>query len=596
MFTGFIKQAICILFGLVVVLNIKAQSVPARSNVSLDGKWQVIIDWYGNGNETDIAQNKQATGKNDFIEFSFDNSQTLYVPGDWNSQRDELKYYEGTVWYKQEFNYAVQPGKSAYLQFEGVSYRCEVFLNGKSLGSHEGSFTPFKFDVTGVIRPGKNLLVLKVNNERREDAIPAKKFDWWNYGGITRSVKLVTVPETNIADHFIQLKKGSLSQLEGWIQLNRKQAQTVQLEIPEAHLKKTFTTDTSGKALVSLSAKLKLWSPEQPKLYAVKIYTATDTLTDRIGFRSIEVNGTQIFLNKKPVFLRGVSFHEEIPQRAGRAYNEADSRMLLSWAKELGCNFVRLAHYPQNEETVKLAEQMGMMMWEEIPVWQGIQFSNPQILGKANHMLHEMIERDKNRCGIIIWSLSNETAPGTDRNNVLAQMAKDARALDPTRLISSAFDHFKYSGNQILIDDPLSESLDVLAANKYMGWYAKWPAEPGNVAWKSNFNKPLIISEFGAEALYGNHGARDTASLWTEEYQEQLYKDNIAMFNKIPFLSGVCPWILADFRSPGRMQAQFQQGWNRKGLLSDKGFKKKAWYVMHKYYQQKQQEHQPINE
>lgn len=559
----------------------------ARDTLNLDGKWQVIIDWYGNGYAGDIARNKQPIGKNDFLEFSFDNSQTLAVPGDWNSQRDELKYYEGTMWYKRDFEYTIEPNKRAYLQFAGVSYRCEVYLNGQKLGEHEGSFTPFKFDATKWLKPGKNLLVLKVNNERREDAIPSRKFDWWNYGGITRSVTLATAPDGHIADYFIQLKKGSFNQLGGWVQLSDKQSRAVTLEIPEAHLKKVFTTDTAGRAQISLPAKLALWSAEQPKLYTVKVYTQTDTVTDNIGFRSIEVKGSQILLNQKPVFLRGISFHEEAPQRAGRAYNEADSRTLLTWAKELGCNFVRLAHYPQNEQTVKLAEQMGLMMWEEIPVWQGIQFTNPQILSKANHMLQEMIERDKNRCGIIIWSLSNETAPGPDRNRILAQMAKDARALDSTRLISSAFDHFKYSGNQILIDDPLSESLDVLAANKYMGWYAKWPAEPGNVVWKSNFNKPLIISEFGAEALYGNHGAKDTASLWTEEFQEQLYKDNIKMFNNIPFLAGVCPWILADFRSPARMQAQYQQGWNRKGLLSDKGFKKKAWYIMRNYYQTK---------
>lgn len=590
MLTRIIKKAICFFFGLVLAYTASAQTAAARSGTKLDGKWNVIIDWYGSGNAGDIARNKQAEGKNDFVEFSFDNSQTLAVPGDWNSQRDELKYYEGTVWYKRDFDYHPQPGKRVYLKFEGVSYRCETYLNGKLLGSHEGSFTPFKFDVTRNIKAGKNLLVVKVNNERREDAIPSKKFDWWNYGGITRSVTLLTVPDEHIDDYFVQLKKGSLNELGGWIQLSDKKNHPVTVEIPEAHLKKVLMTDSSGRATISLPVKLSLWSPEHPKLYTVKLYAGADTVFDQIGFRSIEVKGTQILLNKKPLFLRGISFHEEMPQRAGRAYSEADSRTLLTWAKELGCNFVRLAHYPQNEQTVKIAEQMGLMMWEEIPVWQGIQFSNSQILGKANNMLHEMIERDKNRCGIIIWSLSNETAPGTERNATLAQMAKDARALDSTRLISSAFDHFKYSGNEILIDDPLSESLDVLAANKYMGWYAKWPAGPGNVVWKSKFNKPLIISEFGAEALYGNHGAKDTASLWTEEYQEQLYKDNISMFKKIPFLAGVCPWILADFRSPGRMQAEYQQGWNRKGLLSDKGFRKKAWYIMHDFYQQKQQE------
>ncbi len=566
------------------VSNMPLTATANRPAQSLNGKWQVILDWYDNGNREGIVTNKMPVGKTDFLEFSFDNSQTLSVPGDWNSQRAELKYYEGTVWYKKDFDYQPNSYKRVFLNFEGVSYRCDVYLNGNILGKHEGSFTPFQFEVTRFLKPGHNLLVVKVNNERREDAIPARKFDWWNYGGITRSVTLTEAPANFIADYFVQLKKGSLRQLEGWVRLNTRQSQFATIEIPEAGFKTKIMTDTTGKAALVANAKLQLWSPQHPKLYKVNIYTQTDTVHDLIGFRSVQVKGTEIMLNNKPVFLRGISFHEETPQRAGRAYAEADSRQLLTWAKELGCNFVRLAHYPQSEQTVKLAERMGLMIWEEIPVWQGIQFKNPQILSKANQMLHEMVGRDKNRCGIIIWSLSNETAPSKARNETLTAMAKDVRLLDPTRLISSAFDHFRYNKNEILIDDPLSESLDVLAANKYMGWYAPWPSEPGNVIWKSNFKKPLIISEFGGEAMYGNHGSKDTASLWTEEYQEQLYKDNVAMFKKIPFLQGVCPWIMADFRSPFRMHAQFQEGWNRKGLLSDKGFKKKSWYIINDFY------------
>lgn len=584
-----------VFFMLVIAgVNCYAQTsnvnLTGRNVQNLDGKWNVIIDWYDTGNATAISSNKQPVGATEFAEFSFDNSQTLNVPGDWNSQRAELKYYEGTIWYKRDFTYVKKPGKHVFLNFGAVSHRSDVYLNGQKIGTHEGGFNSFNFEVTNQIKNGLNLLVVKANNERRPDAIPARKFDWWNYGGITRSVNLAETPDDYISDYFIQLPKGSLNEIQGWVQTSSRQQQTVKLVIPEAGIDKAFTTDTNGRAIINLKAKLVLWSPAKPKLYKVKISNSADTVEDNIGFRSIEVKGSDIVLNGRPVFLRGISFHEEVPQRQGRASSETDSRMLLTWAKELGCNFIRLAHYPQSEQTVRLAEEMGFMMWEEIPVWQGIQFTNPEILGKANMMLREMINRDKNRCGIIIWSLSNETAPSPERNATLKQMAADARKADPSRLISSAFDHFKNSKNEILIDDPLSESLDVLAVNKYMGWYQSWPAGPGNVIWKSNFNKPLIFSEFGSEAMYGNHGSKDTASLWTEEHQEQLYKDNIEMFKKIPFLRGTCPWILADFRAPGRMHAQFQEGWNRKGLLSDKGYKKKAWYVMRRFYDEKQQQ------
>ncbi len=200
-----------------------------------------------------------------------------------------------------------------------------------------------------------------------------------------------------------------------------------------------------------------------------------------------------------------------------------------------------------------------------------------------------MIERDKNRSAIILWSLSNETTSSESRDTTLTAMAAHARALDPTRLITSAFNHVAYKGNTVTIDDSLSKVLDVVGVNEYIGWYTPWPAPPNNMVWKNPFNKPLIMSEFGGEALYGHHGSKDTASSWSEEYQEQLYKDQVAMFKNIPFLCGTTPWVLADFRSPSRLQPVYQQGWNRKGLLSDKGYKKKAWYIMRVFYEEKGQ-------
>ena len=411
-------------------------------------------------------------------------------------------------------------------------------------------------------------------------------FDWWNYGGITRDVNLVETSKDFINDYFLQLKKGSINEVDGWIQLNgSKASEKVSVKIPEAKVNIMATTNAEGYAKISFKAKLDLWSPENPKRYNVEIASASDTVNERIGFRSIETKGTQIVLNGKPIFLKGVNFHEEISQDQRRAVSEADARQLLTSAKELGCNFVRLAHYPQNEYTVRMAEKMGIMLWEEIPVWQDIKFTDPVLMGKANTMLKEMIARDKNRCSIIIWSMSNETRPDAPkRNEVIINMAKTTRSMDPTRLISSAFNHFKTESNKIINTDTLSKCLDVLAANIYMGWYGVWPKEPGNMTWESDFNKPMIMSEFGGEALYGNHGPDDNANLWTEEYQEKLYKDNVTMFSHIPFLAGTCPWNLYDFRTPFRMQAKYQQGWNRKGLLSDKGEKKKAWYVMKTFY------------
>jgi beta-glucuronidase len=196
-----------------------------------------------------------------------------------------------------------------------------------------------------------------------------------------------------------------------------------------------------------------------------------------------------------------------------------------------------------------------------------------------------MIDRDKNRCSTIIWSMSNETYPSKERNEAITNLVKLCRSLDPARLITSAFVNVQYEGNTATLTDSLNKIMDVISINEYFGWYKPWPSASDNIVWISDFNKPLIMSEFGGEALYGNSaGPKDAASSWSEEYQEQIYKDQIKMLKKIPFLRGTCPWILADFRSPVRMHPVFQQGWNRKGLISDRGDKKKSWFIMKAFY------------
>jgi beta-glucuronidase len=591
------KKFSFLLFYMALVSHVQLRSqsvltnIEGRKFVSLNGKWEIIIDPFnaGAGNWKPIWKDLQAIGKNDFYEYKFDKAITLNVPGDWNSQQSNLLYYEGTIWYKKTFRYLKKAGKKAFLYFGGANYNVDAYLNNEKLGSHEGGFTPFQFEVTDKIKDGENSIIVRVNNQRKEDGIPALGFDWWNYGGITRDVYLAETPDSLIQDYFIQLKKNDASQMEGWVQLTgTSSSKKINIKIPELKINYNTETNADGKAILSIYAKPILWSPENPKLYDVIINAETDSIHEQIGFRTIETKGSEILLNGKSIFLRGINIHEEIPQRAGRANSETDAQMLLGWAKELGCNFVRLTHYPHNEHMVRLADKLGILLWEEIPLWQGIQFSNPVILKKANTLLDEMIARDKNRCSIILWSLSNETSPSENRNQVLTAMAAHARMLDPTRLITSAFNHVKYEKNQVTIDDSLSKVLDVVGVNEYIGWYGQWPATPEEMEWRSPFNKPLIMSEFGGEALYGNHGSADTASSWSEEYQEQVYKDQLTMLKKIPFLRGMTPWILADFRSPGRMHPIYQQGWNRKGLISDKGLKKKAWYILHDYYKQLQ--------
>ncbi|MDC2613422.1 MULTISPECIES: glycoside hydrolase family 2 protein [Bacteroides] len=589
------KTIVCMLLFILFAGNMVAQNlmtnVYGRDIRSLNGKWNAIIDLYDQGRGMKVYRNQRPKGATDFYEYSFKGGLRLNVPGDWNSQMPELKYYEGTVWYARHFDAKRLVDKRQFLYFGAVSYRCRVYLNGTEIGSHEGGFTPFQIEVTDLLNEGDNFIVVEVNNRRTKDAIPAMSFDWWNYGGVTRDVLLVTTPQTYLEDYFIQLDKESPNQIIAKVHLSdKKPGEKITIAIPELKTSIDMQTDAEGKAEGKFNVKkLQRWSPENPKLYEVIISSAGDCVKEQIGFRNITVKGTDIYLNGKPAFMCSISFHEEIPQRMGRAFSEADAAMLLDEAKALGVNMIRLAHYPQNEYTVRLAEKMGFILWQEIPIWQGIDFIDNNTRKKAQRMLTEMIKRDQNRCAVGYWGIANETQPSKERNEFLTSLLETGKKLDTTRLYVAAFDLVRFNREKkcFVMEDSFTSQLDVVAVNKYMGWYHPWPIEPENAAWKVIPDKPLIISEFGGEALYGQSGDENVASSWSEEYQARLYRDNIRMFDNIPNLRGVSPWILFDFRSPFRFHPTNQDGWNRKGLISDQGMRKKAWYLMKDYYKTK---------
>ena len=560
-------------------------NVPGRTTVNLNGRWHVIIDPYESGLRARYYENaKPQDARTSPIEYDFSASETLNVPGDWNSQKDRLFFYEGPVWYQRSFVYKPKEHTRVFVYFGAANYFTRVYLNGKVLGEHEGGFTAFNFEVTGKIIDGENSLVVEVNNTRRANGVPAANTDWWNYGGITRDVMLVEEPETFVRDYVIQLAKGAQNEVAGWVQLDgTSSAQAVTVEIAEAGIKKTFTTDAGGRAEFRFPAKLELWSPENPKLYDVVISTGAATVHDSIGFRSVEVKGTQILLNGKPIFLRGISMHEEAPDRDGRAYSKQDAEALFGWARELGCNFVRLTHYPHNENEIRMADRLGLLVWSEIPVYWDIAWKDPATLANAEAQLRDEIVRDHNRAAVIFWSLSNETPIDPDRLLFLQRLAAEARQLDPTRLITSALNHVTDAGlDKRILDDSLGESLDVLGLNEYLGWYFGHPEDADHFEWDSKYNKPLIVTEFGGDALYGKHG--DASQRWTEEYQANVYVYQLGMIRKIAGLAGLSPWVLMDFHSPRRPLPGIQDYYNRKGLVSNTGQHKQAFYVLQKFY------------
>ena len=576
----------------------------ARQTTSLNGKWHIIVDPYDTGyfdyrlQPYDASANpgggffldRQVKDKTDLVEYNFDTSPMLNVPGDWNSQDKKLFYYEGSVWYRTRFDINKSaPDHRLFVYFGAANYEADVYLNGQKLGKHIGGFTPFAYEITKLAKDKNNSLVVRVNNKRHVEGVPTVNTDWWNYGGLTRDVLLVETPATFISNFRVRLKSGTTNTIEISVQLDgtdRKQAVTI--NFPSLKIAAETKADASGIAHAELNAPgLKLWSPENPVLNDVEISSSQDILKDRVGFRTITVSGTDVLLNGRKIFLRGVSIHEENPLRGGRAWSEDDAKLLLGWAKELNCNFVRLAHYPHNEHMARLADEMGIMVWEEIPVYWTIQWANRETLANAKKQLSDVISRDQNRASVVVWSVANETPVGGARTKFLQSLVKEAHSLDGTRLVSAAMEVRTDSNDPShkIVDDPFGKFTDLCSFNEYTGWYDGLPEKIDHLHWSIKYKKPVFISEFGADAKQGFHA--DALTRFSEEYQADVYKRTLPMLEKIPGFSGCTPWVLCDFRSPRRPLSGIQDGWNIKGLIGHDGKKKMAFAVLKNFYDEK---------
>jgi beta-glucuronidase len=572
--------------------------VDRRNVTSLDGDWHYLIDappagqlYTSNGqiNDHGYAMNTHPNlvGKHN-QEYDFATAPTIKVPGDWNTQVPELFNFEGVLWYQRDFDFRPQPSTRTFLHIGAANYRSHVWVNQKRVCDHEGGYTPFDCEVTAVLHAGSNFVVIAVDSTRLADGVPSVGIDWFNYGGLTRDVSLVTVPQAFIDDYDVHLAHGptfdpGATQLTGYVHVLDAPAGTaVTIDIPEASAKITVNTDAQGNAPFSVPAsKLVLWSPDSPKLYKVHLTAGEDNLTDDIGFRDIRVEGTRILLNGNAVFLQGANMHAEAPVRGGRAWSQQDADTIFGYLKDLHANFVRLAHYPHDERMERTADRDGIMIWSEIPNWQRISFDKPEVYAKALAMLREMIRRDRNKASVILWSVSNETPNNPTRTKFLSDLVAEARKLDGTRLITSALIGPRANGNEMAQNDPLCDVLDVIGQNEYVGWYDMTPEQADSIHWTFP-QKPVLMSEFGAEAKFGNHGPVDQR--WTEEQQVYVLQHQFTMLAKIPQLRGTIPWVLMDFRSPGRNIPRLQDGFNRKGLISEKGEKKQAFSLFQKVY------------
>ena len=554
--------------------------IRGRPALSLDGAWRFCVDLL----DTGLRQKWFALpplpphARPEPWDYDPYDGETVPVPSTWATLKEKWYFFEGSAWYSRPLDIDPRPDRRQFLRVGAAAYECKVFLNGEFLGNHLGASTPFFVELTGRLRPGRNWLMLCVNNARTTDRVPMRNTDWFNYGGLYREVALYDTPATVIRDIGLSMvDDGDFGTIAVDVTVDGPDATTAQLHIPELGVAEDIPL-AGGRGEARISARPELWSPETPRLYDISVTAGPDRVTDRVGFRTVRRAGSRILLNGRPVWLRGISVHED-DAATGKVTGECDLRRRFAHARDLGCNFLRLAHYPHHERAAELADELGFLLWEEIPVYWAIDFANPATHADAENQLCELIRRDRNRASVIVWSVGNEN-PDTDaRLDFMRRLAERARALDPTRLVAAAclVNHAK-----LRIEDRLAAHLDVIGLNEYYGWYEEDFDDLPKILANSAPDRPVLISETGADADISPGGPR--RGLFSEAWQAEVYRRQIAALRDLDYVAGMSPWILYDFRTE-RRQGVYQRGFNRKGLIAaDKRTRKAAFHILAEFY------------
>ena len=622
--------------------------IDSRRITSLNGEWSYIVDPMNNGLPESsffggFPKNKtQKTGM-ELIEYNFETAAKIQIPGAWNAIDKKLFFYRGPVWLYKKFNYQRKKEAITHLYIEGSNFTTKIFINGSIVGEFEGGYVPFNFDISKYLKDGENILLVQTDNTLNQSSVPTQKTDWWPWGGIVGDVYILETPKKFIQNAYLQLNPEKFSEALFNVEMNQKlSGQRIVLEIPELQFKDEFITNATGFIRESIKITPQLWSPDDPKLYKVIISTDQEIISDEIGFRSIKVKGQNIYLNNSEIQFKGISMHSEPIGIPGPAFSKEHFQDLLLAAKDLNINFIRAAHYPYTRHLAKVADRLGLMLWEEVPVYWNIDWDNSETLNIATNQITRLVQRDKNRASVVVWSVANETPLSSSRMKFLNTLLSEIEAIDSTRLTTAALlsgseEQFKAlvlvlalkgfnsqwvnpqekaifqfildQANipidselnfSISIDDPLGESVDLISYNEYFGWYyvtfftdqmmisegtlrkLMFEIMP-SIKISSVFNKPIHISEFGAGAKYGNHSNK----IWSEEYQAKLYKHQLEMLSNNPQIKGISPWVFKDFRAMLRPLPGIQDFYNRKGLIDENGNKKEAFAVLADFYKNK---------
>jgi len=619
--------------------------VDSRTITSLNGEWSYIIDPMDNGlPEVSLfggfPRNKtQKTGM-ELIEYNFEAASKIKIPGAWNAEDEKLFFYRGPVWLYKKFNYLPKTDFLTHLYIEGSNFTTKVFINGLIVGEFVGGYVPFNFNITKFLKEGENILLVQTDNRLNKSSVPTHRTDWWPWGGIVGDVYIVETPKQFIRNAYLQLNPDNFSQALFEVKMHEKlSGHKITLEIPKLQFKETFKTNQLGRIEETIKITPQLWSPSNPKLYEVIITSEIEIISDEIGFRSIKTEGQKIYLNNNEIQFKGIAMHSEPIGVSGPAFSKQHFHDLLTTAKDLNINFVRAAHYPYTRHMAKVADQMGLMLWEEIPVYWNIDWDNSATLNIAKNQITRLVQRDHNRASVVVWSVANETPLSSSRMEFLNALLSEVQLNDKTRLTTAAllsgseeqfrslvivlalqgiksnwvdpkekaiFKSILEQANipvdielnfSISIDDPLGETVDLISYNEYFGWYyvtfftEQMRISEGtlrklmfeimpSIKIISSYNKPIHISEFGAGAKYGNK----TNKIWSEGYQAKLYKHQLEMLANNPQIQGISPWVLKDFRAMLRPLAGIQDFYNRKGLIDENGNQKEAFKVLADFY------------
>ena len=370
------------------------------------------------------------------VDYSFDQWPVMHLPCCWNTLEEKFMLYDGSMVFTRKFSYYGDGEERVILKVGAANYLCRVFVNGTYMGMHRGGSTPGFFEITDVLK-AENRILIVVDSTRRETQVPTENTDWFNYGGVYRDIELIYLPKVYIRDFQIALvPDGTFGKIRAELKLSEALTCVAELRIEELGIKSQISVREGTGSLV-IETSPGLWSPDEPKLYEVTVSCMEDFISDRVGFREIKVDNGEILLNGKPIFLRGISCHEESVEN-GKALTDSERMENILLAKELGCNFMRIAHYPHNERMAKLADEMGILLWEEIPVYWAIRFEREKTYEDARNQMRELLKRDWNRASVIIWSVGNENADTDERLKFMSGLAECAHKEGGNRLVSAA--------------------------------------------------------------------------------------------------------------------------------------------------------------